>query len=123
MDRYFPREPGALQSLIESSASRGCRSRSQLAGLVQSVAECFQVRAESRGIEGVEGSDVLKQLVELRLDLELEAAILVQRGREAIKGEDEAFGSLAEDGRRGCIAAEVGFFRGQHRQQSAHGTF
>ena len=78
----------------------------QLSSFVQSVAECFEMNRERGGIEGIERPHILEQLVELGLNLQFEALILIECVSQPIERENKAFCSLSEDRNRGSLGGK-----------------
>ena len=69
----------------------------ELPGFIEGVAESFQVNGKRGAIEGVESLHVLEELMQLRFPLEAKTAVAVQRVRQPIEREDQAFRALAQD--------------------------
>src|SRR5881392_468713 len=72
--------------------------RGVLPGLLQRVAEGFQVDCKRGCVERVQDLYVVEELAQLCLDLKVKAAIVIQRVGQPIQRQDETLCALAKDG-------------------------
>ena len=64
------------------------------------------MRGKRGGVERVERSHIVGKLIQLGLDLEFEAAILIERVRQSIERENQTPGALPENRNRASLRRE-----------------